>query len=95
MTILFAASVPLWIKYRVAQLFSMALCALALSITVEHLNFGWEQFVMLTKYWFAESCITGVVWFVWKEIAVSLFSLLLFCYGVILLRRAWMRQSRA
>ena len=93
MTILFAASALLWVKSPVTQLLSMALCALAFSTFIKHLSFGWDEFILVTRYWYAESGISGVVWFVWKDAVVSLFSLLLFCYGMFLFARAWIKHG--
>lgn len=92
MTVLFASSVLLWFKHPLAKLPSMALSATAFSLTAEGIYVGWEEFVIVTNYWFTESGAFGVAWFLWKEIVVIVFSLLLFCYAASLIARAIIRR---
>ena len=93
MSILFVASALLWVKLLVTQLCSMVLCASTFSNTVEGLYFGWGESVIVIKSRFEESGVYSAIDFMWREMAVVLFSVLLFSYGVRHLAKTWMRGN--
>jgi hypothetical protein len=93
MSILFMAAVLLWVRWDITFLASMILSILAFSITTDYFYLAWDEFLIVAKFLFADSGVTGVVRYVWREVAVASFSLLVFTYGAMLLARKHVRRS--